>query len=199
LVVSLGLAIWSATSGTTILMQTLTIAYEEPEDRGILAFYGTAIAFTIGLIVFVVLSLALVAGVPAVLEWLPMPQEWRDTLSLVRWVILAVLVLIGLGLLYRFAPCRHEPDWEWLTPGTITAAALWLIGSAGFSFYVARFGSYDRTYGSIGAVVVLLLWFYLTGYIILIGAELNSEIDKVRRLRRSAGTTGEAGPVWSPP
>jgi membrane protein len=94
-----------------------------------------------------------------------------------------VLALIALSALYRFAPSRREPCWHCFSAGTIAAALLWLIGSAGFSFYVARFSSYDKTYGSLGAVVILLMWFYVTAYIILAGAELNSEIEKAEARR----------------
>jgi membrane protein len=180
LVVSLALAIWSATSGTSTLMQTLTIAYEQDDARGLLQFYAVAIGLTLGLIVFGLIALALVAGVPVALNWMHLPDAWNERVSFIRWPILAALVLFGLGLLYRLAPHRKQPRWEWLRAGTVGATVLWLIGSAGFSIYVARFGSYDRTYGSLGAVVVLLMWFYVTAYIILAGAELNSELEKAR-------------------
>jgi membrane protein len=181
LLLSLALALWSAMSGTSMLMQTLTIAYEEEDDRGILYFYALALGLTLGEIGFGLIALALVAGIPAVLAALPLPAFWGETVSLIRWPILAGLILLGLGLLYRLAPRRRVPRWEWLAPGTVAATLLWLVASAGFSIYVARFGSYDKTYGSIGAVVVLLMWFYLTGYIILVGAELNCEVERATR------------------
>lgn len=190
LAVSLSLALWSAMGGTGTLMQALTIACEEEEERrGILGFYLQSLAITIATGLFGLLSLFLIAVIPAVIDWLPFPAAWRDSVSLVRWPLLAAVVLLALGLLYRFAPSRSEPRWQWFSPGAVAAAALWLIGSAGFSFYVARFGSYDKTYGSIGAVVVLLMWFYVSAYIVLAGAELNSEVEKRRRTReKPAGT-----------
>jgi membrane protein len=181
LIVSLALALWSATSAASMLMQALTVAYEQTDDRGILGFYLRAIALTIGIAVFGIVSLFLIAVVPAVLDRLPVTDIWRERLSLIRWPLVAGLVLLGLALVYRFAPARHSPCWHWLSPGTVAAALLWLIGSAGFSFYVANFGSYDKTYGSLGAVVILLIWFYVSAYIVLAGAELNSEYEKVRR------------------
>ena len=180
LLVSLLLALWSATSGTGALMQALTVAYEERDERGILSFYGLAIALTVGVGLFAVLSLFLIAVLPAIIDTLPLSELWRDRLSLIRWPLLAVLALIAFAALYRYAPSRRQPCWHFLSAGTIAAALLWLIGSAGFSFYVARFSSYDKTYGSIGAVVILLMWFYVTAFIILGGAELNSEIEKAR-------------------
>jgi membrane protein len=111
---------------------------------------------------------------------LPISELWRDRISLIRWPLLAILAILALCVLYRYAPARQDPCWHCFSPGTIGAAVLWLVGSAGFSFYVARFSSYDKTYGSLGAVVILLMWFYVTAYIILAGAELNSEIEKAR-------------------
>ena len=180
LVVSLLLALWSATSGTGALMQALTVAYEERDNRGPVAFYGRAIALTLGIGLFAVVSLFLIAVIPAVIGSLPISELWRDRVSLIRWPLLAILALFALGVLYRYAPARQNPCWHCFSAGTIGAALLWLVGSAGFSFYVARFSSYDKTYGSLGAVVILLVWFYVSTYIVLAGAELNSEIEKAR-------------------
>ncbi|MBV9014710.1 MAG: YihY/virulence factor BrkB family protein [Alphaproteobacteria bacterium] len=180
LLVSLLIALWSATSGTGALMQALGVAYEERENRGVLTFYGLAIALTVGIGLFALLSLFLIAVVPAIIDLLPFSEVWRDRISMIRWPLLAVLALVALGFLYRYAPARERPCWHCFSAGTIAAAVLWLVGSAGFSFYVARFSSYDKTYGSLGAVVILLMWFYVTAYIILAGAELNSEIEKAR-------------------
>jgi membrane protein len=181
LIVSLSLALWSATSGTGALMRALTVAYEEQDRRGVISFYGRALTLTIGIGVFGLLSLFLIAVVPMAVDLLPVPVVWRDAFAPIRWPILAGIALIALGFLYRFAPARQAPRWHWLDPGTIAAALLWLIGSAGFSFYVERFASYDKTYGPLGAVVVLLMWFYVSAYIVLAGAELNSAIEKAHR------------------
>ena len=183
LVVSLLIALWSATSGTGALMRALTVAYEERDDRGILSFYGRAIALTLRIGLFALLSLFLIAVVPAIIDLLPVSELWRDRVSMIRWPLLAILVVIALGVLYRYAPARRQQSWNCLSLGTLAAAVLWLVGSAGFSFYVARFSSYDKTYGSLGAVVILLMWFYVTAFIILAGAELNSEIEKARTRR----------------
>jgi membrane protein len=183
LLVSLLIALWSATSGTAALMQALTIAYEEREARGMLSYYGMAIVLTIGVGLFALLSLFMIAVVPAIIGELPISQDWQERLSWIRWPLLAGLALIALVVLYRFAPSRREPCWHCFSAGTIAAAVLWLMGSAGFSFYVARFSSYDKTYGSLGAVIILLMWFYVTAYIILAGAELNSEIEKAETRR----------------
>ena len=186
LVISLLLALWYSMSGTGTLMQALTVAYEEQDTRSILAYYAQSAALTIGIAVFGLVSLFLVAVVPAVLEWLPFPKGLRDLIGLVRWPILAVLLILALGTIYRFAPARRNPCWHFSSAGTIAAATLWLAGSAGFSYYVANFASYDKTYGSLGTVVVLLMWLYLSSFIVLVGAELNSESSGPGPARRKA-------------
>jgi membrane protein len=186
LLISLLLALWSAASGAGTLMQALTVAFDEKDTRSVLGFYARAIGLTIGMGVFGLVSLFLIAVVPAILDRLPFPQIWRDAVALIRWPLLAGLVFVALGLLYRFAPAQETPRWHWFGPGSIAAALLWLGGSAGFSFYVAQFGSYNKTYGSLGAVVVLLMWFYVTAYIILAGAELNAAVEKPPRQAEDA-------------
>jgi membrane protein len=176
LVVSVLVAVWTSTSGTSAMMNALTIAYKGEDDRSLVHFYGLSLALTISGIIFVLVSMGLIAGVPAVVTQLPLPQSWQETLSFLRFPVLALLAFVGLGTLYRLAPSRKRPGWDFLRAGTISASFLWLAGSAGFSFYAQHFGSYDRTYGSVGAVVIMLVWFYVSAYIILAGAELNGEI-----------------------
>lgn len=178
--ISLLFTFWSATSGIATLMAALTVAYEVRDRRGLLAFYLRAIVLTLGIGAFGLVSLFLIAVVPAAIEWLPLRAGWQGWIWLVRWPTLAALAYAALALVYRFAPARATPHWHWFAPGTIAAALLWLLGSAGFSFYVARFGTYDKTYGTLGAAAVLLVWLYVSAYIVLAGAELNSEVEKPR-------------------
>jgi membrane protein len=186
LFISLLLALWYSMSGTGTLMQALTVAYEDGETRGILDYYARSAVLTLGIGIFGVLSLFLIAVVPAAIQLLPFPQGWRDGIGLVRWPILAVLMMLALGLIYRFAPARRKPCWHLFSPGTISAAVVWLAASAGFSYYVANVSSYATTYGSLGAVVVLLMWLYVSSFIVLVGAELNSEIEQARGGDRAA-------------
>ncbi|MGH7092380.1 MAG: YihY/virulence factor BrkB family protein [Stellaceae bacterium] len=178
LIVSVLFAVWSATSGTAALMQALTIAYEGTEDRGFLHFYGLAIGLTVALGLFGIAALLLIAGVPAAVALLPLPELWRHLLPLLRWPLLFALAVLGLGALYRAAPSGASGGWHILRTGTIAASVLWLGGSAVFSFYAEHFGSYDRIYGSLGAAAIMLVWLYVSAYIILAGAQLNGEIDR---------------------
>jgi membrane protein len=195
LVFSVLIALWTATSASSAMMNALTVAYDGREKRGIFHFYGLAMALTAGLVLFSVVALLLIAGVPALMVEIPEPAPWGDIVPQLRWPLLALFAVLGLGTVYRVAPCRARPGWDFLSAGTIAASLLWLAGSAAFSFYAEHFGSYDRTYGSLGAVAVLLVWLYVTAYVILAGAELNREIgrakdDAERDLRRRHVRTG---------
>jgi membrane protein len=157
LVFSVLIALWTATSASTAIMNALTVAYDGREKRGIFRFYGLAVALTVGLVLFAVIALLLIAGVPALMVEIPEPAPWDEIVPQLRWPLLALFVVMGLGTVYRVAPSRDRPTWDFLRVGTIAASLLWLAGSAAFSFYASHFGSYDRTYGSLGAVVVLLV------------------------------------------
>jgi membrane protein len=178
LIISVLLALWTARSGTGMLMTAVNICYGETEKRNVLWFNVTAFALTAALVLFGILALALVAVLPAALNLLPLPETWKTALGLVRWPVLAGLVILFLAIIYRYAPDRAEPKWRWVTPGSIAATVLWVIASVGFSIYVSTFGNYDKTYGSLGAVVILMFWFWITAYVILAGAELNAEMER---------------------
>jgi membrane protein len=177
LAVSVLLALWGATRGVKALMTSLNIVYGEEEKRGFLRLNLVALGLTLAAVVFGVLALVFVAVVPAFLKLITLPAIFADLLSLARWPILALAVLLGLAVLYRFAPSRSQPRWRWVTWGAAVATLLWIVGSLLFSFYVANFGSYNETYGSVGAVIVLLLWFYLTAFIVLLGGQINAELE----------------------
>jgi membrane protein len=178
LLASVLLASWSVWSATVMLMNAINTCYGDVETRGFVRFNFEAVVLGVGLVLFGVASITLVAVVPVLLNGLHAPEGWHAVISLVRWPVLAVLASVLLAIVYRFGRARVLPPWHWFSRGAATATALWLIGSIVFSFYVSEVGSYDRTYGSLGAVIVLLLWFYMTAYIILIGAELNAEAER---------------------
>lgn len=177
LVIAIAIALWGATRGVKGLMSGLNIVYQEPEQRGFLNYNLTALGLTLGAIVFGLVALAMVAAVPALLKFLPVGETIQNLLSFLRWPLLAVFVLIGLAVVYRYAPSRDRPQWRWVSWGAVVAAALWLIGSGLFSLYAARFGDFNKTYGSMAAVAVTLLWFQLTSFVVLLGGLINAEME----------------------
>lgn len=192
LVVSLLVALWSASSGTSSLIEAVNLAYDEKETRNFVRRRGLALLLTLGGLVFVLLALALVAVVPLVLNILHLGLVAAVVAQVLRWVLLVVLVILALAVVYRVAPDRDAPKFRWVSPGSIVATVLWIVGSAAFSFYVDYFSNYNKFYGALAGVVVLLLWLYLTCYIVLLGAEINAEAE--RQTRRDS-TEGEEQPL----
>jgi membrane protein len=174
--ISLAISLWIARNATGTMMTALNIAFEEAEQRGIVRYNVVAIALTTILILLGLVGIVLVAVLPALVGLLPLPAALESTISLVRWPILAVTMVSGITLIYHFGPNRRHARWRWASAGAVFATTVWILGSIGFSMYVGQFANYDKTYGSIGAVVVLLLWFWLGAYAVLAGAELNAVI-----------------------
>ena len=181
LYISLGVAIWAARAGTSSLMTGLNVALEQPERRGILRQNAVAIGITFGAIVFAIVALTAVAIVPILIGILPLDTQIKTWLAYSRWPILGAFILLALDAVYRFGPSLENPRWRFLSPGTLFAAGLWIVGSWAFSFYVTRFGSYDKTYGSLGAVIVLLLWFWISALVVLVGATIDSVRADLKR------------------
>jgi membrane protein len=192
LLLTLGLALWSATAGIKALFAAMNIAYEEKESRGFLKLNAIAIFFTISAILFVVIALAIIAAVPAAIDLIGVEGWPRAALLWLRWVALSLFILVALAILFRYGPSRAVARFRWITPGAVAATILWLVGSVAFSFYVQNFASYNKTFGSLGAVVVLLMWFYLSAFIVCLGAELNAELE-YQTARDS--TTGRERPI----
>jgi len=181
------LALWSASAGTKALIVSLNGAYEEREKRPFIRYQLTALLFTLCGVVGVVVALSVIVGLPTVLQlgWLGPMAQWAA--SALSYLLLLGFVVLGLSLLYRFAPSRREAHWRWVTPGSAVAAVLWLLASFLFSFYVANFASYDTTYGSLGAVVITLFWFFISAFVIMLGAELNAELELQTKRDTTAG------------
>jgi membrane protein len=175
------LALWSASAGMRTLMEALNVAYDEEEKRGTIRFYGTALLLTLGAIVGIIIAIALVVALPIVLNFLGLGQGLAWLVSAAGGVVLVLTMLLGLAIVYRFGPSREQPRWRWVSWGAVIATVLWVIGSVLFSFYVTRFGNYNETYGSVGAIVILLMWFLLSAYAVLIGAEVNAEMERQTR------------------
>jgi len=180
---SVAVAFWSAASAMKALMGALNIAYGEDERRGLLCFNLAALLLTLGAMLTMVLALFGVVVVPIVLQFLAelgLPEQAGTLLAFARWPVLAGFILAGLAVLYRFGPSRAQPRWRWISWGAVVTTALWLIGSALFSYYVSRFSSYDRMYGSLAAVVVLMLWLDLSAFLVILGAQLNAALEPRR-------------------
>jgi membrane protein len=173
----LGLALWSATSGIKTLMTALNITYDEEETRGFIKFNAIALLMTLGAILFAIVAIGLVIVLPALFAAIGLGQTMESLLSILRWPLLALAVVLVLAVVYRYAPDRDKPKWRWVSWGSVVATVLWIVASVLFSFYVSNFGSYNETYGSLGAVVILLMWFYISAYLVLLGAELNAEME----------------------
>jgi membrane protein len=172
-------ALWSSSAAMTAIIDTLNSAYDIQEGRAWWRVRITAVLLTVCLAMFIVVSFALVLAGPSLAEWLKswfgLSSTFAVAWKILQWPIVFVLVSMGIALVYYFAP-DAEQDWIWLTPGSVVATTLWLLASLGFKYYVSALGSYE-SYGVVGGVMVLMLWFYISGLVILIGAELNAEIE----------------------
>jgi membrane protein len=172
------LALWSAAKGVKTLMEALNVAYHERERRGFFRLNATALLLTLGAVVSTVIAISLIVALPAIIAFVGLGRLAEALLAVGHLALLALLMGFGMAVIYRFGPSRAEPRWAWVTPGAIAGTVLWLAGSALFAIYVRNFASYNETYGSMGAVVILLTWFLLTAYAILIGAEINGEVER---------------------
>lgn len=178
LFLSLATALWSASGGVGHLMSAVNVAYDEEETRGFFRLKALALALTLGAIVFSLVAIGLIAVAPVVLDANGVPTLVRVGLEAARWLLLLAAVGVALAILYRIAPDRDAPKLTWVSVGAIVATVVWLIASLAFSLYVDNFGSYGKTYGSLAAVVVLLLWLWITVYVVLLGAEINAESEE---------------------
>ena len=173
----LAVALWSANAGMKAIMDALNVVYEEKEKRGFIKLNLVSLAFTLGAIGSLILAVGAVVILPIVLAHLGLQNVTDGLFRVARWPILLVVVIVGLAVLYRFGPSRRKPRWQWLSFGSIFAAAAWLISSALFSWYLTKFANYNATYGSLGAGIGMMMWMWVSSIVILFGAELNSEIE----------------------
>jgi membrane protein len=172
------LALWSASAGIKNLIEAINLAYNEDETRGFVKLRGLSLAFTLGAIVFLVFAFAAIALVPSLLAASDLGTAGRVVVSVLRFVVLFAGMLLGLAVLYRYAPDRDRAKWSWVSPGALFASVAWIIASLLFSFYAANFGSYNETYGALGGVVVVILWLYLSSLVVILGAEINCELER---------------------
>ncbi len=181
-------SLWSANAGMKALFDALNAVYEQRETRGFVRLTLLSLSFTISSLLFMIVAMTMVVVLPAVLSYVGFGWTTDMILRVARWPMLLAAFTLFLAFLYRFGPSRARTRWRWLSPGGVFSAVAWIIASAGFSWYVANFGSYNRTYGSLGAVVGFMTWIWISAMIILTGAELNAQIE-------DPGISGVADPT----
>jgi membrane protein len=194
---TLALSLWGANSGTKAIFDALNIIYKEREKRSFLQLTIRSLIFTIGAVALVLLAIVGIIAVPVILKVLGIP-DWSGAalLSMVRWPLLYLVILFALACLYRHGPSRTHPQWKWVTWGSAIAGGFWVIGSLLLSWYVAHFGSYNATYGSLGAVIGFMVWMWFSTIVVLVGGEINAEMehqtakDTTQGRKKPMGTRG---------
>lgn len=190
----LGIALWSANAGVKAIFDALNVVYDEDEKRGIVTLNLMSLTFTAGAIISLLLALGAIVVLPLVLAFAGVQAEYyAGALPLLRWPALFVLMIGGLAILYRFGPSRRHAKWRWLSVGSVFAALAWIAVSLAFSWYLSRFADYNATYGSLGAVIGLMMWMWISTLVVLVGAELNSEIEHQTARDTTVGTEKPLG------
>ncbi len=190
-IVSLVVALYSARLAASSMMQALNTVYGIKEKRSFMVVNALALLFTLVAIVILLAAVAVLVVLPFVFSYLGLSSMWDSAVKYVRWPALAVLMVLALALVYRYGPDRENAQWKWLTWGSGTATVLWLAASLGFAWYVSAFNSYDKVYGSLGAVAILLFWFWITAFAGLLGAELDNVIERRRGVPPTAHAENE--------
>jgi membrane protein len=184
---SLLISLWSANSGMKAIFDALNVAYGETETRSFIKLNAMSLLFTLCALIGGIVALIAVVVVPLVLDMLGLGAVAATLVSVLRWPLVLLIVLFALAVLYRYGPSRDEPQWRWVSWGSAFAAIGWLVVSLLFSWYVANFGSYDKTYGSLGAAIGFMTWIWLSTTVILVGAELNAEMEHQTAKDTTAG------------
>jgi membrane protein len=192
LVAGLAIALWSANNGMKSLFEAMNVAYEETEKRSFLKLNAISLLFTFGGMVLVIVMIIAMGVVPAVIAFLRLEQWAEMIIRLARWPLLVLLVGAAIAILYRFGPSRQPPKPRWLTWGTVFATVFWLIASVGVSFYLSNFADYNATYGTLGAMIGFMVWTWVSVIIVIIGAEINAELE--HQTARDS-TTGSPQPL----
>ena len=192
-VVSLAVAMWSSTQGMVALTSAMNIAYRERERRGYLELTGIALMFTMGAMVGLLVMLTLGVALPLLLEQLPIGMAAKALALALRWVLLWIFAAGSFVLVYRFAPCRENPRWRWVTWGSAVGATLWLAIGLLFALYVRNFASYGQTYGALAGVMVLLMWFYIASFAVVLGAVLDAEMEHQTAVDTTTGAPAPMG------
>ena len=180
-------ALWSANQGTKAMFSALNDVYGEHEERGFLKLTAMSLAFTAGAIVLLLVGVALLVVVPLLFKAIGMSGVYDAVVAVVRWPLILVLIMLALAVLFRYGPSRRRAKWRWLTWGSAFGAIGWVGLSIGFSWYVANFGSYNKTYGSLGAIIGFMTWIWLSSTVLLLGAQINAEMEAQTATDSTAG------------
>jgi len=168
-------ALWSASSGMKALITGVNLAYDETETRKFFKLRGLALLLTLGAMVLMGIALATIVGYPPIADDLPTVLRWL--VAIIRFLILGGLLVVALAVVYRFAPDRDQPRWSWVSAGSLVATLLWVLATIGFAIYATFFGNYNKTYGALAGVIILMFWLYISAFVVLVGAELNTEME----------------------
>jgi len=186
-------ALWSARSAMSALMSATNIAYGEKEKRGFIVQVLISLVFTIGAIVGFLAMLILGVAIPVVLKILGTSTWVQWIVEIVQWALLWAFAVVGLAFLYHYAPSRQRARWHWVTWGSAIAALLWLVASVLFALYVGKFANYNKTYGALGGVIALLMWFYISSVLVVLGAEINAEMERQTKEDTTEGPQAPMG------
>jgi membrane protein len=190
----LAASLWSANAGMKSLFDALNLVYNEPEKRSFIWLNIISLTFTVLTMVFALVAMGVVVVVPIVLDFMGLGAGTEMVIKIARWPALLIVVTLALAVLYRYGPSREKPQWRWITWGSAVAAVSWLVLSILFSWYAENFGNYNKTYGSLGAIIAFMFWIWLSIIVVLIGAELNAETEH-QTVRDT--TTGRPKPLGS--
>ena len=193
-ILGLLIAFYSASKGTASLIQGLNVAYDEEETRGLIKRLLVTFALTLMLIAGVICGLAATLAIPTILAFVDLGPTVAMLVNAALWLGLISLTIVGLSALYRFAPSRDMPEWKWTSVGAVVGCLVWIAASASFAFFVSKFSYYNQSFGALAGVIVLLMWFWISAYIILMGAELNAELEAQARADKAVSADEETGP-----
>jgi len=189
---SLAISLWSANGGIKAIFEGLNSVYEENEKRSFIKLNAISLALTLATLTFVIVSLLTITVVPTLLSFLGLPWV-SDIVNYARWPVLLVIVSLMIAVIYLLGPSRKQPQWKWISPGCIFAAVAWIAASLLFSWYTSHFGSYNKTYGSLGAAVGFMTWIWISTIVLLIGAKINAELEHQTASDTTAGAPAPAG------
>jgi len=192
-IIGLAISLWSANAGVKALFDALNVVYGENEKRSLLRLNVISLGMTIAAIVFLIMALALVAVIPLALQYVGLENSTQWIVTVARWPLLFIAISLALAFIYRNGPSRREPQWRWVTCGSVFAALVWIAVSILFSWYASNFGSYNKTYGSLGAVIGFMTWIWISTIVVLAGAAIDAEMEHQTLRDTTAGPSKPLG------